>query len=119
MSCKLCDRFIISDEVTYASGVLTVNIPAGSYKDGEQYCIVIAKTNPDTAIIGAPVGITSGEGTQTYALVNRCCKPVTACGIRSRRKYPVRVETTSSGGVFKMLGRTCCTPENNLAALEG
>ena len=57
MSCKLCDRFIISNEVTYDSGVLTINIPSGSYKDGEQYCIVIAQTIPDTAIIGAPVVI--------------------------------------------------------------
>lgn len=119
MNCKLCDKFIISNEVTYDSGVLTINIPSGSYKDGEQYCIVIAQTIPDTAIIGAPVVITIGEGTVNYNLVNRCYKPVTACGIRSRRRYPVRVETTSSGGVFKMLGRTCCVPENNLAALEG
>lgn len=118
-NCKLCDRFIISNSVTYDTGVLTINIPAGSYLDGNNYCIVLAQTIPDTAIIGAPVVITIGDSTTTYNLVNRCCKPVTACGIRTRTKYATRVETTATGGVFKMLGKPCCSPDNNLPALEG
>lgn len=118
-NCKLCDRFIISNSISYDSGVLTVNLPSGSYRNGCNYCIVLAQSIPDTTIIGAPVVFTIGDGTTTYPLVNRCCKPVTACGIRTRTKYPVRVETTATSGVFKMQGKPCCTPNNDLVALEG
>lgn len=34
---RLCPRFIISQAVTFADGTLTVNLPAGSYTNGERY----------------------------------------------------------------------------------
>lgn len=117
-NCRLCDRFIISQAVTFADGTLTVNLPSGSYADGCQYCIVIAQTIPATSTIGAPVVFTIGEGTDTFDLVNRCCRPITACGIRTRTKYAVQVQTSTTGGVFRMLGKPCCTTDN-LRALEG
>ena len=40
---KLCPNLRISQGVTYASGVLTVNIPAGDYQNGCVYGIVIAR----------------------------------------------------------------------------
>ena len=76
--CRLCKRLVISQAVTYDSGVLTVNLPDGSYADGEKYCVVIAQTIPATAIIGAPVVFTIGAGTATFPIVNRCCAQVTA-----------------------------------------
>jgi hypothetical protein len=46
MSCpnykRLCERLVISESVTFATDTLTINIPAGSYLDGEKYCIVVA-----------------------------------------------------------------------------
>ena len=66
--CKLCPRLVISQNVTFASGVLTVNLPAGSYNRGEKYCIVIAQAIPDAATINAPVVITIGTGTVQYPL---------------------------------------------------
>ena len=118
-NCKLCDRFIISTAVAFADGVMTVTLPAGSYADGCQYCIVIAQAIPEATTIASTVEFVIGAGTDTYPLVNRCCAPVTACAIRTRTKYPVRVETTPTGGVFKMLGKATCTPVENLRALEG
>lgn len=117
--CKLCDRLIISQSVTYASGVLTVNIPAGSYQNCEKYCIVIAQSIPDDAIINAPVVITIGTGTVTYPLVKRNCAQVTAAGLRTRTKYAVVVSTNATGGTFKMLGNPCCTPNNALNSIDG
>ena len=117
--CKLCDRLVISQAVTFASGVLTINLPAGSYNDGQRYCIVIAQTIPDTATITAPVVVTIGDGTVTYPLVDQCCAQVTACAVRTRTRYAVRVATSATGGSFKMLGRGCCAPNNNLAAIDG
>lgn len=117
--CKLCDRLVISQAVTFADGTLTINLPAGSYGDGCQYCIVIAQTIPAATTITAPVVITIGDGTEEYPLTNQCCAQVTACALRTRTRYSVRVATTATGGVFKMLGRGCCAPNNNLTAIDG
>ncbi len=117
--CKLCEKLIISQSVTYVSGVLTVNIPAGSYGDDCKYCIVIAQPIPAETIIGAPVVITIGEGTVNYPLVKRNCAPVTACGLRTRTRYSVKVSTSQAGGVFKMLGNPCCSPDYSAASING
>ena len=117
--CKLCDRLIISEAVTFAAGTLTINIPAGSYADGCKYCIVVAQTIPAATTITAPVVITIGTGTETYPLVNRCCAQVTACAIRTRTKYSTVVSTDATGGTFKLLGKPCCSPNNALPAIDG
>lgn len=117
--CKLCPRFVISQAVTYADGVLTVNLPAGSYCNGGKYCIVIAQSIPSTAIIGAPVVVTIGEGTVQYPLIKCNCKQVTACALRARTRYSTVVETTPTGGSFKLLGKPCCAPNNDLASIDG
>ena len=117
--CKLCDKFVISQAVTFTGGNLVINLPAGSYGNGCKYCIVVAQTIPSTATIGANVLFTIGTGTVQYPLVNRCCRPVTACGIRTRTRYSVVVETTPTGGTFKLLGNACPCPTNNLRSIDG
>lgn len=117
--CKLCDRLILSQSVTYASGVLTINLPAGSYNNGEKYCIVVAQAIPTDTIIGAPVVITIGAGTVQYPLTKSNCAQVTACGIRTRTKYSVKVVTSATGGSFRMLGQPCCQPNNALTSIDG
>lgn len=117
--CKLCDRLVISQAVTFADGTLTVNIPAGSYANGCKYCLVIAQTIPAATTITAPVVITIGDGTVEYPLVNQCCAQVTACALRTRTRYATVVSTSATGGSFKMLGRGCCAPNNALAAIDG
>ena len=117
--CKLCDRLVISQAVTFDGTSLVVNIPAGSYRDGEHLCIVIAQAIPATTTITAPVVITIGTGTVQYPLNNRCCAQVTACGIRTRIRYAVRVATDATGGTFKLLGNPCCSPSNALTAIDG
>lgn len=123
MSCKpvctLCDRLVISQAVTFAGGTMTVNIPAGSYANGEKYCIVIAQTIPAAATITAPVVVTIGAGTEEYPLTGKNCAQVTACALRTRTRYSVVVSTSATGGTFKMLGRGCCAPSNALAAIDG
>ncbi len=118
-NCKLCDRLIISTAVTYDSGVLTVTIPEGPYRNHEKYCIVIAQSIPLTAIIGAPVVIQIGDGAVMYPL-NKCdCTQATVCNIRTRTKYPVKVITNASGGIFRLLRKVCCAPDNSLFAIDG
>jgi hypothetical protein len=118
--CKLCKNLIISESVTFTAGTgLIINIPEGSYRDNCKYCIVVAQTIPAETTITAPVFITIGDGTVLYPL-NKCdCTQATACSVRTRTKYSTRVETSATGGIFKLLGRVACSPNNNLTAIDG
>ena len=118
--CRLCDKLIISTAVTFTAGTgLIITIPEGSYSDNEKYCIVVAQTIPAETTITAPVFIQIGTGTELYPL-NKCdCTQATACSIRTRTQYSTRVETSAASGVFKLLGKISCAPNNNLAAIDG
>ena len=109
--CKLCDRLVLSQAVTFAAGVLTINLPAGSYNNGPKYCIVIAQA--------IPAAITIGTGTETYPLLGSCCQQLTACSIRTRTRYTTKVVTDAAGGSFRLLGRACCSPNYALTSIDG
>ena len=119
---RLCPNLIISTAVTLVTvggtDTLLINIPAGTYKNGCKYCIVVAQSIPTTVPIGTPVAISIGGDTTTvYPLTNRCCAQVTACAIRTRKRYPVCVSTTATGGTFKVLYGLSCAPNNALESL--
>lgn len=118
-SCKLCNRLVISDAVTFNGTSLVINIPAGSYSDNCKYCIVVAQSIPATTTINAPVVITIGTGTVQYPVTRCDCSPATACNIHTRTRYAVRVETSSNAGVFRLMGRSFCGCDNNLTAIDG
>jgi hypothetical protein len=119
-TCRLCDNLIISNSVTFTAGTgLIINIPEGSYRNNCKYCIVVAQAIPTTTTISAPVFVSIGDGTVLYPL-NKCdCTQATACSIRTRTKYSTKVETTPTGGIFKLLGNVACSPNNNLTAIDG
>lgn len=119
---RLCPNLIISDAVTLVTvsgtDTLLVDIPAGTYKNGCKYCIVVAQSIPTTVPIGTPVAVSIGGNTTTvYPLTNRCCAQVTACAIRTRTRYPVCVSTSATVGSFKVLSGLSCAPNNALASL--
>lgn len=117
--CKLCKRLVLSQAVTFTGGNLVINLPAGSYQDGEKYCIIVAQVIPAATTINAPVVLTIGTGTEQYPLTNRCCAQVTACGIRTRTRYSTVVSTSATGGTFKLLGNACPCPSNRLTEING
>lgn len=117
--CRLCDKLVISQSVTFTGGNLVINIPAKSYNNGCKYCIVVAQRIPAETTIYAPVYITIGEGTELYPLTKWNCAQVTACGIRTRTKYSTCVSTSATGGVFKMMGCPSCAPDNTLQGING
>lgn len=117
--CRLCDRLIISQAVTFTDGTLIINLPAGAYSNCGKYCIVVAQAIPAATTINAPVVITIGTGTEQYPLTNRCCAQLTACAIRTRTRYSTVVSTTPTGGTFKLLGSACPCPTNNLTSIDG
>lgn len=117
--CQLCPRLVLSQSVTFASGVLTVTLPEGCYNNCEKYCIVIAQPIPSAATINAPVVIKIGSGSVLYPLVRCNCKQLTACGLRTRTRYATVVETTPTGGSFRLLGKACCPQNNDLRSING
>ena len=127
MSCNkncntLCPNLIISTSVTVVTvngtDTLLINIPAGTYRNGCKYCIVVAQTIPATATINMPVAVSIGGDTATvYPMTNRCCAQVTSCAIRTRTRYPVCVSTSATGGTFKVLSGLSCAPNNALASI--
>ena len=117
--CKVCPHLVISQAVTFADGTLTINLPAGSYNNGEKYCIVVAQAIPAATTITAPVVVTIGDGTETYPLTGCNCAQLVACQIRTRTRYAARVVTTAAGGTFRLLGRASCAPSNALTAIDG
>lgn len=116
--CQLCKRLIISQAITFTDNTLVVNLPDGSYTNGEKYCIVLAQSIPDTTTITAPVVFTIGAGTTTFPLTTRNCAAVTACGVRTRTKYSACLATSATGATFRMIGKPCCSPSNNLTSIS-
>ena len=113
---RLCNRLVISQDVTFDTDTLVINIPEGNYADREKYCIVVAQTLPDTTTINAPVVITIGDDdTTTYPLLNQDCTNVYACSINPRTRYSVCVYTGIADGVFKLMGKIPCSRCTNNA----
>ena len=120
--CRLCRNIVISTSVTVVAvdGVdtLVIDIPAGFYPDCRRVCLVVAQTIPAEATITMPVAISIGGDTATvYPIVNCDCTQVTACAIRTRTKYGLRINTTATSAVFKTIKNLCCYPTDTLAAI--
>ena len=116
--CRLCKKLILSTAVEYTDPNLVITIPAGSYADDEKYCIVISQAIPTDTPVDAPVVITIGDGTELYPLVACNCTPVTARAVRTRTKYSTVVNTTATGGSFRLLGHLCNLTEG-LRSIDG
>lgn len=104
-NCKLCNKFILSQSITFSGGNLIVNLPQNVYGNCQKYCIVLAQSIPATTTINAPVVFTIGTETTQYPFVNCDCTPVLASQVRTRRVYPTRVNTAVNSGVFKYIGK--------------
>lgn len=119
MACpnRLCKNFIFSESVTFTAPNLLINIPAGSYNNGQRYCLVIGQEIPEDTTIAASVGITIGDDETTiYPLVNSNCTNTSACNIASRSIYPCVVRTNIQSGVFRLLDNIGCNGCNAAAA---
>lgn len=104
----ICNNVVLSQAVTFATDTLTINLPAGSYANGQKYCIVIAQNIPATTTISANVVITIGTDATTYPLVNCDGTNVQAAALATRTRYATRVATNIGSGVFKLLSNINC-----------
>lgn len=117
--CSLCKKLIISQAINFDAGTntLIVNLPAGSYANDCNYCIVLAQSIPSSATINAPVVFSIGGGATQYPFLNCNCTPILASQIRTRRKYKTRVNTSIGTGVFKYVGKNCL-PSNSISVIQ-
>ena len=115
-NCKLCNNLILSTAINYdaATNSVLVGLPANTFENCQKYCIVLAQTIPEAATINSQVFFTIGTNPTQYPFVNKDCVPIYATQIRTRRIYPVRVNTDINGGVFKYVGN-CALPCANRA----
>ena len=116
-NCRLCDKFILSQTITFDGTNLVVNLPTGSYANCQKYCIVLAQAIPETTTINAPVVFTIGDGTTLYPFLNCDCTPIYASQVRTRRLYSTRVNTAVDTGVFKYIGK-CKLPSNATTTIQ-
>lgn len=121
-SCNECPRKIFSSGVSIVTiddtDTLVIDVPQQSFRDCQRGCLVIIQNIPSTATIATPVAISIGGVTTTvYPLVSCDCSQVTACALRTRKRYPFVVSTNINGGVFKILRNLSCSPNNNLATI--
>ena len=117
-SCRLCDRLVISQSVTFEDDTVIIDLPARAYNNGQKYCIVIAQAIPTEATIASAVAFSIGGDTETLYPFVRCnCSQITACGIRTRTRYATVVSTSVTSGVFKSMCGISCYPVNNLPSL--
>lgn len=121
-SCNECPRKVYSSGVTVVAvdgvNTLVIDVPQQSFSNCQRGCLVITQNLPAAATIVMPVAISIGGVTTTvYPVVSCDCSQVTACAIRSRRRYPFKVLTNATGAVFKILKNLSCSPDNNLATI--
>ena len=121
-TCNECPRKVYSAGVSVVSieGVdtLVIDVPQQSFQNCQRGCLVITQNLPAEATIVMPVAISIGGVTTTVYNVLTCnCEQVTACMLRPRRRYPFKVSTNATTGVFKILKNLSCAPNNDLASI--
>ena len=122
----ICNNIVISQAVTFTAsgtptttpGTLTIDLPAGTYNNGQKYCIVIGQPIPFETTINANVVFTiGGVATPTYPLINCNGTNVQAASIATRTRYATRVATNIGSGVFQLLGNVnCCNCKRNYSS---
>lgn len=118
-SCKLCNRLAFINDVAFTDGVLILTLPETiSYNDRERYCFVITTALPDGVTLNAPVAAVVGDGTTQFPLLTRSGDPVVSQQINVRRRYPVRINTTTAGGTLTILSDLPQVETTTLAALN-
>ncbi len=105
--CSVCPNLVVSTAVTFADDTLTINIPEGSYANGQKVCLVIAQNIPAATTIDAPVVVTIGTGTAEYPFLRFNGTQATARELRTRTRYTTCVQTTATSGAFRLVGKIC------------
>lgn len=104
--CGGCCHFVRTTSVTLTGGVLILNIPQNTYRNGEKVCICVAQAIPDGVTSADTVAITIGTDATQYPLRTKCGNNVHADQIRSRKVYHTYVATDT--GTFVVSSCELC-----------
>ena len=111
-NCKLCNKFVGSVTVTVVGTSLIINIPAANYNNCDRLCLAVLQEIPATATRGMPVVITIGTDVTQYPLVKCNGTPVTQEYIGQGNIYQLKVQTTATSAVFRVLNKLCAATVN-------
>lgn len=106
--CGVCKNLVSVISATITAGKLVLNIPAGTYQNNQEVCLLISQALPvsNTPI---PVVITIGGTATQYPFINKCGNSVYSDQIRSRQIYCTSFKSDTK--LFKYNGckPLCCT----------
>ena len=118
ISCTECPRKVYSSGVSVVTvdtvDTLVIDVPAQSFNNCQRGCLVVVQSIPAAATINMPVAVSIGGDTTTVYPLTSCRGQAAACSIRTRVRYPFRVITNSTGGVFRVLKNLSCAPNTAL-----
>lgn len=97
-NCQACSNLVASTNVAVSGSVLQITIPTMTLNDSEKICLLVAQAMPSGAGV-LPVNIINGSNTLT--LLSKCCKPVYADQIRSRKLYVLCINTATPSATVK------------------
>lgn len=100
---RIDPRSVTEDSITFAAGVLTINVPQRVYSAGCPYFLRLVDEIPAETTIGSEVVITIGTGTVEYPLLGCNGVALTAENLRSGYSYPMTVVSNNTTGAFKLL----------------
>lgn len=106
-NCRICKRFVGSVSITVVGTSLVINLPAANYDNCEKLCLAVLQEIPTTATRGMPVVLTIGDSTVEYPLVKCNGTPVTQEYIGQGNIYQLKVQTTATSAVFRVLSNLC------------
>lgn len=109
-NCRICQNIVVSTNVAIVSGNMVITIPAGSYKNNQRLCILIAQTIPVSAT-PLPVVIQVTGSTVNIPFRTICGHNVYSDQLRTRTIYPAYAATDSQTFVYRLKER--CLPCTN------
>lgn len=110
--CNSCSRLVTVTSAVITTNQLVLTIPAGTYNNGENVCLLLATTLP-TSAIPIPVVIKVGTSTTNIPLLNKCGGYVYNTQLRSRRIYPTKFRSDSNLFIYSgkcNLPKACVCP---------
>lgn len=99
---RIDPRSVTEETLTFAAGVLTINVPQRSFSAGCPYFLRIVDPIPAETTIGAAVVITIGTGTVEYPLLDCNGGQVTAERLRTGYSYPIELIESGTTGAFQV-----------------
>lgn len=103
-----CYKFISSTAVTVSGTQVVIQIPADTFNNGDNICLLVAQDMPSASSANT-VAIQIGSTTTTYPVLKICGNNVRADQIRSNTAYKLLVGTDP--GHFTVKNSRClpCT----------